>query len=155
MNRRVNFLTEPPLEFRYGQPITDPHDGLAMFGPYDADFPSHPKNISYAVIGTQYGTEAFGAWSSSIQGPIAPGANLDARLWPTFPGFEAAFACTWPSKAARVTHLNPGPLFVDSRDKDPNKRAARVVERYLSGIETIRKRDDPIDVVICVVPDIV
>ncbi len=155
MDERVLVFPEPPLEFRYGQPMADPHDGLAMFGPYDTDLPSHPRNISYALIGTPRGANAFAARARTLQAPIYSDPDLDSRLWPTFPGFEAAFACAWPGDPARVVHLDEAPLLVDSRDKDPNKRAARIVEKYLSGIERIQRRDDPIDVVVCVVPDIV
>ena len=38
---------------------------------------------------------------------------------------------------------------------DPNKRAASVVDRYLLGIERLQQRDEQVDVVVCVVPDIV
>lgn len=30
-------LTEPLLAFRHGQIAKDPHRGLSLFGPYDAD----------------------------------------------------------------------------------------------------------------------
>jgi len=36
-------LEEPQLEFRYTQRTQDPKEGLSIFGPYDADQPSHPK----------------------------------------------------------------------------------------------------------------
>ncbi len=155
MDSRVLVFPEPPLEFRYGQPMADPHDGLAMFGPYDADLPSHPRNIAYALIGPPRGIAAFTAWSNSIRGLIPSASNLDPRLWPAFPGFEAAFSCSWPSTPARVAELDEEALLLDSRDKDPNKRGDKVVEKYLSGIERFEKRDDPIAVVVCVVPDIV
>lgn len=155
MNECVQVFPEPSLEFRYCQQMADPHDGLAMFGPYDADLPSHPKNISYALIGTARGIDAFSSWSGSIQGPICSDLDLDPRLWPSFPGFEAAFACSWPAAPARTEKLDEVSLILDSRDKDPSKRAVRIVERYLSAIERFQKRDDPIHVVVCVVPDIV
>jgi hypothetical protein len=43
--RRVELihLEEPELEFRYSQRTQDPKEGLSIFGPYDADQPSHPK----------------------------------------------------------------------------------------------------------------
>lgn len=151
----VTVLGEPTLEFRYGQPMADPHDGLSMFGPYDADLPSHPRNIAYGVIGAAPGVESFGHWARTVQGPIPTDDGLDRRLWPAFPGFEAAFACAWPSRPAHTITLDRIQLEVDSKDKDPNKRAARVVEKYLGGIERLARRDDPIDVVVCVVPDIV
>lgn len=97
MHDAVRVFAEPPLEFRYGQAVTDPHDGLAMFGPFDTDMPSHPRNISYGLIGTSRGIQAFAGWGRLIQAPILTDPGLDERLWPFFPGFEAAFACSWPA----------------------------------------------------------
>src|SRR3972149_121909 len=155
MDDKVLVFPEPPREFRYGQAMADPHDGLAIFGPYDAEMPPHPRNISYALVGPARGTDAFVRLCELIQSPIETDPDLDRRLWPMFPGFEVAFACSWPVIPSRVVDLEEPALILDSRDKDPNKRAARVVEKYLSGIERIHRRDDPVDVVICVVPDIV
>ena len=55
----LSILPEPPLEFRHGQGLTDPRNGLALFGPWDADSPSRPGNISYGVIGTAEGIAKF------------------------------------------------------------------------------------------------
>jgi hypothetical protein len=152
---QVQVFPEPPLEFCYGRAMADPHDGLAMFGPYDTDLPCHPKNISYALIGTRKGMTAFRAWARTIQSPVYTDADLDTRLWPMFPGFEAVFACTWPGEPSRVVQLDDTALDTAARDLDPNKRAAKVVEQYLDGISRVAKRDDPVHVVVCVVPDLV
>lgn len=155
MSDEILTLSEPSLEFRYGQSMTDPHDGLSMFGPYDADMPSHPSNISYGLIGSGSGIEAFGGWAQRIQGAIQPEANESRRLWPTFPGFEAAFASMWSSEPTRTFILDKDKLITASRDKDANKRAFSVVEQYMEGIENLHKRDEQFGVIICMVPDIV
>ena len=59
MLSEVKILDEPALEFRYGQPVTDPRDGLSLFGPYDADAPGHPSALSYGVVGTGEGIDLF------------------------------------------------------------------------------------------------
>src|ERR1700737_2026975 len=97
----VLVLPEPLLEFRYGQNLVDPRDGLTAFGPYDADLPSHPHNVSLGLVATPSGGEAFGTWLAVVEGPIETEASLDSRLWPLFPGFEAAFDCKWPRSASR------------------------------------------------------
>lgn len=154
MDDRVLVLAEPALEFRYAQSLTDPHDGLAMFGPYDADLASQPRKISYGLVGSHSGIGGFSAWSERIQAPIRAD-GLNRRLWPIFPGFEVAFGCSWPLSPTRSVALDEEGLIRDAREKDPNKRASRVVDRYLSSIERISKSDDRIDVVVCVVPDLV
>ena len=114
MKREVVVFDEPPLEFRYGQRLPDPRDGLSLFGPCDTDEPSHPHSVSHGVIGPPEGIEAFSAWAEAMNqawlppekkpNPFAraaapsaaeladnqPKERLD-RVWPVFPGFEAAF----------------------------------------------------------------
>lgn len=151
----VSVFPEPALEFRYEQQVVDPRDGLAIFGPYDTDAPSHPKNISYAVIGTPAGINEHSSWVHRVGRPVHTPSGHDPRLWPMFPGFEAAFACTLPAQPSRVIELDETQLVRDASNKDASKRAAGVVDRYLSGIERIERRDEQIDVVVCVVPDVV
>ncbi|OGO08873.1 MAG: hypothetical protein A2Y61_06185 [Chloroflexi bacterium RBG_13_60_13] len=154
-NDEALVLAEPHVEFRYGQAMTDPHDGLSMFGPHDADMASHPKNISYGLIGNPSGIEEFGCWARQMRSAIHPQEGENRRLWPTFPGFEAAFVSTWPTEPTRTVALDEEKLVDASREKDANKRAYAVVEQYLGGIERLHKRDEPFGVIICVVPDIV
>ena len=59
MSPIYSVFKEPLIEFRYGQALEDPHDGLSLFGPFDADLPSHPKKITYGVIGTKNGLTLF------------------------------------------------------------------------------------------------
>jgi hypothetical protein len=151
----VLVLAEPQMEFRYAQAMTDPHDGLSMFGPYDADMPSHPRNISYGVIGAPPGIDAFSHWAQRMRSAIPPQEQENRRLWPTFPGFDAAFVSAWPSEPTRTVTLDGDGLIDASRNKDANKRAFGVVEQYLSGIEHFHKRDEPFGVIVCVVPDMV
>ena len=153
MNNEVFGLGEPPLEFRYGQDAEDPHDGLSLFGPYDADSPSHPRNISYALVGTEIGMESFSHWSHRIQSVIYP--EGDPRLWPLFPGFEAAFACNWPERPVLKATIDPSKLTEVVSNLDQYKRAGGVVDLYIENIAKLQKHDEVISSVVCIVPDIV
>lgn len=155
MTGELHVFPEPTLEFRYAQDVEDPHDGLSLFGPYDADDASHPRNISYGLIGTPIGIRRFRDWSQTIPGPVYAPPAFKRSLWPAFPGFAAAFACEWPAVPSLCQAVDEGALLAESRDKDANKRAASVVDRYLHGIERMRQRDERVDVVVCVVPDLV
>lgn len=155
MNGDLHVFPEPTLEFRYSQEVEDPHDGLSLFGPYDADDASHPRNISYGLIGTPTGVRRFQDWSQVIRGPVYPPPDLSRRLWPAFPGFAAAFACEWPGMPSLCHEVDEGALLAESRDKDASKRAAGVVDRYLREIQRMQQRDERVDVVVCVVPDLV
>src|SRR3972149_4587130 len=86
MNDQILILPEPLLEFRYGQSVVHPRDGLSIFGPFDADLPSHPASISYGLIGTSEGTRAFTRFAARITAPVLDeGKDLDRRLCPIFP----------------------------------------------------------------------
>ena len=152
MTESIIVFNEPELEFRYQQRVTDPRDGLALFGPFDTDAPSRP-GLSYIVIGTDEGITQFKKWSDAMNRPavFAPKANL--RLWPPFPGFEAAFCSHWSSKPVWSYPIDRISLLGASRHSDKYERAFGVVKRYLEQIEKASKLDENIGVAICVVPD--
>ena len=149
---KLRILPEPFLVFRHGQKMQDPHDGLALFGPCDADC-SNPKGITYGAIGTPEGIDALNSWSEKLIKPILTEENLESRLWPHFPGFETAFSTTWAKKAAWSFILNREQLLSASRNKDANKRAYDVVNMYLQGFQISKKKDESFDILICVIPD--
>jgi len=148
-------LPEPSLEFRYGQRVRDPRDGLALFGPADADLPGSPKSISYGLVGTTKGVNSFREFTKFLRFPtISPGAFKNPRLWPPFPGFDIAFDCKFPEREVRVFELDEKTLIQSSRINDANQRAYSVVEHYLTGIKNLRtKSDEQLGVVICIVPE--
>jgi hypothetical protein len=146
-------LPEPELEFRYSQKMQHPRDGLTLFGPYDADAPSHPKNITYGVIGTPEGISAFESWSETIIKPILTDKDFDPQLWPHFPGVEAAFFSSWSKVPAWSYAIDRDELLIDTRQKDANKRAFNLVNKYLGGISIARKKDEAFDILICIIPD--
>ncbi|HTU47502.1 MAG TPA: hypothetical protein VMF91_20735 [Bryobacteraceae bacterium] len=160
-------LPEPELEFRYGQRTHDPHAGLALFGPHSADLGSHPKSIVYGLIGTPQGVEAFRNWSRVIQNSIVeplvakkkmgrliqPDDRKLYLLWPPFPGFEGAFASSWPVSSACRHELDGQKLIHLAHHNDPTTRAYDVVSAYTDAIAKTCQRDENFHVVVCVVPD--
>ena len=153
MRTDVHLLDEPSLEFRYGQSLVDPHDGLTLFGPYGSDLPSHPKNIVYGLIGTDAGINTFLEWSRKVL--IGPCAQVEERkdLWPPFPGFREAFDSVWPERPARSHTLDQAVLLDNSKLADSNVRTSRIVDQYLEGIEKFRRGDETYNLVVCVVPE--
>jgi hypothetical protein len=75
------------------------------------------------------------------------------RLWPVYPGFDAAFHCTWPEKPAAIGEVDQTSLLQMSKHRNENKRAYDVVNAYLDKIRILMKRDERFHVFICVVPD--
>ncbi len=152
MTTELIFFEEPKIEFRYGQKLVDPHDGLTLFGPVDADASSHPKNIVYGVFGTTEGVASFKKWVALTNQPIFS-TSKKKRLWPSFPGFDVAFDSTMPMEPAFTYEIDRQKLLEASRNVDSKKRAFDVVELYLEGIASIKKRDENFNVLVCVVPD--
>jgi hypothetical protein len=156
MKMKTSVLTEPLLEFGFGQKLPDPHDGLAMFGPFDRDKNSHPAQISYGLIGTGYGIEKFKTFATAWRGPLkSKHAESHPRLWPVFPGFEATFQTKWPTEPTASFELNTGLLLKSANLSDPNRRAGEITDRFIEKIKLMRGNDERIDVIICVIPDIV
>ncbi|PIN89452.1 hypothetical protein COU60_03590 [Candidatus Pacearchaeota archaeon CG10_big_fil_rev_8_21_14_0_10_34_76] len=149
----VNLFSEPLLEFAHGQRLQDPHDGLSLFGPCDFDTATQPKKIRYGLIGTDQGVSLFKKWADKMNGPIFSSEN-NSRIWPPFPGFEAAFHSELAKEPSWEYGLDKNELIKDASNNNPYQRSFDVVNRYLEGIEiAAKKRDDKVEVVICVVPD--
>lgn len=152
----LKLLGEPSLEFRYSQKVIDPKAGLTIFGPYDTDSRSHKKNISYGAIGTRAGIKLSENFFHRIQNCIvSKTASENPRLWPPFPGFQAVFYSFLPDQPTRNVEIDSEQLITASTYLDPNKRAFEVVNQYLEGIKHVTEPDDPLDVIVCIVPDIV
>jgi hypothetical protein len=152
---KVTVLSEPLLEFRYGQQVQDPREGLSLFGPLDANTPGSPKDLSYGLIGTETGVKKFVDFSHYLRSPVIfDPSTKNPRLWPAFPGFDVAFDCKFPENATRTFLVDEGQLLAASKQSDPNQRAYAVVEHYVKGVEKLKsKTDERLDVVICVVPE--
>lgn len=153
MTESIIVFNEPELEFRYGQRVKDPHDGLALFGPFDADSQSHPGALPYIVLGTDSGISQFKAWSEVMNRPATKAPKANFRLWPPYPGFEAAFCCRWPSEPIWSYLIEPQ-LLEASRTYEKHERAYKVVNLYLEGLQiAAEKLDQKPAVAVCVVPD--
>jgi len=108
MSSRVVLLDEPRLEFRHGQFLEDPHDGLSLFGPYGIEVSSHPKNLTIGVIGTPEEFRLSNRWCKVVRGAVYPGDDLNIHLWPIFPGFEGAFCFRPASRSGLVLRVRFG-----------------------------------------------
>ena len=144
---------EPDLEFRYGQRVKDPRDGLALFGPYSTDMSAHPRSVSYIVLGSGEGLTQFTHFSSLVDKPAFQAPDDNYRLWPPFPGFEAAYASAWPKTPVHVYEIDRQQLLTASRARDPHQRAFGVVDLYLENLRRAARLEERIGVAICVVPD--
>lgn len=153
MTKSTIIFNEPELEFRYGQRVKDPRDGLALFGPFDADQASRPGALNYVLLGTQEGISMFKSWAGAMNYPATEAPKMNYRLWPPYPGFEAAFCSNWSAEPVWSFPIDREKLIEAARHKEPHERAFGVVEYYLEGFRIAGKLDEKIGVAICVVPD--
>jgi hypothetical protein len=156
----ISILPEPGLEFRYGQQTLDPHAGLALFGPYDADAASHPRSIAYGLVGTPEGISRFTEFAAAVGKPVVSQEYGDPDnkrkshlLWPPFPGVEATFASAWRSDPAWSHELDRGRLLEANKQPGAHQRVYDVVNFYLEALRIADARDEAFSVIICVVPD--
>ena len=150
----LSILPEPPLEFRYDQGLADPRNGLALFGPWDADSPSRPGNISYGVIGTAEGIAKFHKFASLLRSPIVSNPKEHHhRIWRPYPGFDAAFATNWPAEGAWTAVLDGAKLHKAAHHGDEHLRAYETAQLYLDAISTAVKRDENLRLIFCIIPE--
>ena len=153
MTESIIVFDEPELEFRYGQRMIHPRDGLATFGPSDTDSPSQPGKLSYIAIGTDEGINQFKKWADAMNRPAILAPKGNSRLWSAFPGFEAAFCSQWSSEPIKSYRIDRTRLIEASRHPDRYQRVFQVVNFYLEEIKKASKLDENIGIAICVIPE--
>ena len=80
----VLHISEPPLEFSYGQKCPYPKDGLFLYGPHLK--PKKTPHISIGVIGSTQGIEHFRGWAAKLKGRIeVPAAETRRKEKPPSP----------------------------------------------------------------------
>src|SRR5450755_3612392 len=99
-------LPEPPLEFKYGQTLVYPRDGLFLYGPVDGGRPE----IHYGAIGTAAGVDRLERWAKMLAGfidvpPPRKGSRAIEPQHIPFPGFSAAYNAEWPTKPRTVINM--------------------------------------------------
>jgi len=153
MKTEVICFEETSLQFANGQLALHPCDGLTLFGPFDSRGVDRPRQITFGVFGTPSGLVAFDAFSQRLRLPILTDADLDSTLWPHFPGFEEAFQIVWDAKPACQEKVDADALHQAATLGDPYERVYKAVGLYMNQFAVAKRRDDPFQCFICIVPD--
>ena len=128
---RLLHLDEPLLEFRHGQRLAYPRDGLFLYGPVGD--PKRLPSIRYGVIGTPDGARRFRTWAKTMAAFInvpAPGPRsraVEPQHVP-FPGFAEAFHSAWP--------VEP-PYLIDDLDPAQIERTLKLANRHEAVRDTV------------------
>ncbi len=148
--KQLLYLTEPALQFRFGQALEDPHDGLALFGPLDT---GKVHGIRAGVVGTKEGIRRFKDWVKSIQTAIYP-PKMDQTLFrPVFPGFQAAFGVRWSVEPNIELNVDDQELADALKESDRHHRVYQVVDLFEKRIlQAKREEEASVDVWFVVIP---
>ena len=156
----VIYVEEPLLEFRYGQRLAYPRDGLFLFGPVDAE--DRPRPIRFGVIGTPAGTELLEGWCDSVAGwidvpPRTRGSKLNAPHHVPFPGFAEAFSAQWPRSPARVLNdIDEADLRRRMNTSNRHEAVKASVDLFVERLTADQRRDeDPPQFWYVVIPEFV
>lgn len=142
-------IEEPELEFRFGQRVVYPRDGLYLFGPVDAG--TVPRSIRYGFIGTPQSFECFQEWASSVATyiPTPPKGRASKENTPhhvSFPGFAEAFFSYWSAMpACAIRDLSEDDLRRKAHIGNRHEAIKELVDTYVDRLiaETKRLEDPP------------
>jgi hypothetical protein len=149
MNELKN-IKEPFLLFNYNQKVTDPRDGLTLFGPYNKN---KINNFSVGIIGTKDGIKRMKKWIEKFLSPIIPLKKDVAK--PFYPGFESIFGITINLNSTISIEINEEKLKEFYRYSDSHVRVAYMVNLYLDSLVEYKTDDDrpPVNIWFVVIPD--
>ncbi len=145
-----SYLSEPKLQFAYGQACEHPKDGLFLFGPYDSS--DCQGGIRYGILGTSLGIERFRRWVGQVRGSIAPAK--DAPHLTTWPGFSAAFGVQLPALAQVEITLDAAKISEAIRRADRHTAIHETVSLFESEIRRhLKHEEERPDVWFVVIPE--
>jgi len=149
-------LPEPKLEFKYGQTLAYPRDGLFLYGPVDGG----RSEIHYGVIGTKAGVERFERWAKSVATfidvpPPRKGAKAIEPQHVAFPGFAAAYNAAWPVKPKTIIDtIDPDGMHKALRIANRNEAIKAAVDFYVEALVTrCNRMEDPPSFWFVVIPE--
>ncbi|MDR3474076.1 MAG: hypothetical protein P4M09_20665 [Devosia sp.] len=141
---RLIHIEEPLLQFRYGQKLAYPRDGLFLYGPVDEGRAS----IKYGVIGTPEGVARFEAWVKVVKGYLPPppqrkGARAIEPQHVPFPGFASAFNATWPDRPTlTIKSVNAGAVSKALHIANRNEAIKSAVDLYVEPLVVAAHRSE-------------
>jgi hypothetical protein len=150
---RVQFLSEPELEFAAGGQHVDIRYGLMNHGPLDYASPTAPRRIRLGVIGTPESVEGLTHWLERCRTEI-PAKETDLiTLFPHFPGFSEDH--TFRSTLALHPTLNrviPNRTFeILTKNDDYNAMLESVLDLVMAEMNYLAETIDP-DVIALAMP---
>jgi hypothetical protein len=152
-------LSEPSLEFAYGQMTAHPKDGLFLYGPHQR--PKKTKEIRIGIVGTQAGINHFRSWAAQIKKrvevpPPGKGEKKDRLHLANFPGIEEAFAISFNESEFVTYPIELAKIDTATRVLNHHEAVAKAVQLYLERVRRhLDNEERAVDLWVLVVPEIV
>lgn len=147
------YLDEPFLTFGHDQASDDPRAGLFLYGPLrDA---RKPHQMRIGLVATPNGVGLYRSWVKKINGFMrAPRAGAMHQF--SFPGFEPAFATSWPEEPVVTIPVSEADISRTLRLSDRHVATYEAVSLFVNPIRRKLVTDDvEVDVWFIVIPEIV
>jgi hypothetical protein len=147
----IEYLTEPVLEFGYGQTGSDPREGLFLFGPLLDE--RKPVSMRIGVVGCGSGITAYRNWVKRIR-KFIPKPSLETPHHFAFPGYEAAFKTAWPERPVVEIQLSSTEVSNAIRLSDRHRAIHETVSLFAEAIQ-LKTRQEAlgVDLWFVVIPD--
>lgn len=84
---KIDFISEPELEFGAGARHIDIRFGLMNYGPLDQGLATAPDVIRIGLVGTPESVDGFSAWIDTCRAGVPAKISKQPNLFPRFPGF--------------------------------------------------------------------
>lgn len=156
----VSYFEEPLLEFKYGQKLVYPRDGLFLYGPVDES--KSTKQIRYGVISTPNGLNHFKQWAHSLKSFInipIPSARSRANMphHVPFPGFTEAFGAEWSTEPTiSLAEVDPNELSRAMHITNRHEAVRTAVDLFVNPmLKAIDRCENPPSFWFVVIPEIV
>lgn len=160
MTLSILHIGEPQLEFRYGQKVEYPRDGLFLYGPVQT--PDQVHAVRYGAVGTRNGIRRLKTWATRIADRIATpeseiiyrGVGAQHVPWP---GFEEAFHASWPLvPIAEIDDLDPEEISRTLRISNRHEAVRKTVDLFVDRLVAEKRRlENPPAFWFVVIPEIV
>lgn len=143
-------IPEPKLTFGYDQRMSDPRDGITLFGPYTRKKLTGQINIG--VIGPEGARTFFTDYLRRIHRPIFSTVQDAAR--PYFPGLEAAFGIFVNFENLRQIEVPQEDIEKYLKYADGHQRVHNLSNLYINRLIRYSKQEEaPITVWFIIIPD--
>lgn len=155
----VEHLSEPLLEFAFGQGSPHPKDGLFLYGPHGRT--KKTREIRVGVVGTVDGIGHFRAWSRKIRQvvqvpPPTRSEKQDRLHLANFPGLEEAFGIAFDPDELSTLSIPLQDIDRATRVENLNEAVDKVARLYIDRVRKhLQNEEQVVDLWVLVLPEII